>query len=148
MNLLKVLNSLSNVNARIMKKIYPTIQSTLENVAVTFGMMAPSNIDRLQVSQNHGVRLIRGVPRGTSAKRMRHQLPMLPVEYRAKVSRAKLYRKIRGNTKHRFHTTINRRQRNGLTTEIKECHRLASRQLKDPKQLQRHDNAPWGKLQY
>ena len=73
MNLLKVLNSLSDVNARIMKNIYTaTIQSTLENGAVSFGMMAPSNIDRLQVSQNQGMRLILGVPRGTSAKIMRH----------------------------------------------------------------------------
>ena len=40
--------SLSDVNARIMKNIYTaTIQSTLEYGAVTFGMMAPSNIDRL-----------------------------------------------------------------------------------------------------
>ena len=56
MNLLKVLNSLSDVNARILKNIYTaTIQSTLEYGAVTFGIMAPSNIDRLQVSQNQGM---------------------------------------------------------------------------------------------
>ena len=54
-NLLKVLNSLSDDNARIMKNIYTaTIQSTLEYGAVIFGMMTPSNIDRLQVSQNQG----------------------------------------------------------------------------------------------
>ena len=63
MNLLKVLNSLSDVNASILKNIYPeTIESTLEYGAVTCGMMAPSNIDRLQVSQNQGMRLILGVP--------------------------------------------------------------------------------------
>ena len=51
MNLLKVLNSLSDVNASILKNIYTTtILSTLEYGAVTFGMMAPSNIDRLQIS--------------------------------------------------------------------------------------------------
>ena len=51
MNILNVLNSLSDVNARIMKNIYTaTIQSTLDYGAVTFGMMAPSNIDRLLVS--------------------------------------------------------------------------------------------------
>ena len=58
MNLLKVLNSLSDVNASILKNIYTsTIQSTLEYGAVTLGMMAPSNIDRLQVSHNQGMRL-------------------------------------------------------------------------------------------
>ena len=63
MNLLIVLNSLSDVNAQIMKNIYTaTIQPTLEYRAVTFGMMAPSNIDRLQVSQNQGMRFILGVP--------------------------------------------------------------------------------------
>ena len=119
MNLLKVLNSPSDVNASILKNIYTaTMQATLEYGAVTFGMMAPSNIDRLQVSQNQGMRLILGVPRGTSAMMMRHELQMLPVEQRAKLSRAKLYRKIRGNTKHPLHATINRRQRNGWTTEI------------------------------
>ena len=111
-------------------------------------MMAPSNIDRLQVSQNQGMHLILGVPQGASAKMMRYELQMLPVEHRAKLSRAKLYRKIRRNTKHPLHTTINRRQRNGWTTEIQECHRLASRQLEDPTQLHRDDIAPWEQLPY
>ena len=63
MNLLKVLNSLSDVNASILKNIYTTIvQSTLEYGAVTFGMMAASNIVRLQAAQNQGMRLILGVP--------------------------------------------------------------------------------------
>ena len=149
MNLLKVLNSLSDVNARILKNIYSsTIQSTLEYGAVTFGMMAPCNIDRLQVSQNQGMRLILGVPRGTSGKMMRHELQMLPVEHRAKLTRAKLYRKIRRNTQHPLHTTINRRQRNGWTTEIQECHRLVSRQLDDPTQLEIDNTAPWEQLPY
>ena len=112
-----------------------TIQSTLEYGAVTFGMMAPSNIDRLQVSQNQGMRRILGVSRGTSAKMMRHELEMLPVEHRAKLSRDKLYRNIRGNTKHTFHGIINRRQRSGWTTEIQGCYRLVSRQLEEPPQL-------------
>ena len=106
-------------------------------------MMAPSNIDRLQVSQNQGMRLIT-----RSAKMIRHELQMLPMEHIAKLSRAKLYRKIRGNTKHQLHPTINRRQRNGWTTEIQECHRLASRQLEEPTQLQRDDTAPWQQLPY
>ena len=110
--------------------------------------MALSNIDRLQVSQNQGIRLILGVPRSTSAKMVRHELHMLPVEQRANLSRAKLYRKIRGNTKHPLHATINRRQRNGWTTEIQECHRLVSRQLEEPIQLQRHDTAPWEQRPY
>ena len=111
-------------------------------------MMAPSNIDRLQVSQNQGMRLILGVPRGTSGNMMRHELYMLPVEHRAKLMRAKLYRKIRGNTQHPLHTTINRRQRNGWTTEIQECHRLISRQLDDPTQLEIDNTAPWEHLPY
>ena len=78
----------------------------------------------------------------------RHDLHMLPVEHRAKLSTAKLYRKIRGNTKHPLHDTINRRQRNGWTTEIHECHRLASTQLEEPTQLQRDDTTPWEELPY
>ena len=111
-------------------------------------MMTHNNIDRLQVSQNQGMRLIQGVPRGTSAKMMRHELQMLLVEHRLKLSRAKLYRKIRGSTKHPLHATINRRQRNGWTTEIQESHQLASRQLEEPTQLQRHDIAPCEQLPY
>ena len=142
MILLKVLNSLSNVNASILKNIYTaTIQSTLEYGAVAFGIMAPSNIDRLQVSHNQGMRLILGVPRDTSAKMMRHELQMLPVEHRAKLMRAKLYRKIRGNTQHPLHTTINRRQ-------IMECHRFVSRQLEGPTQLEIENTAPWEQLPY
>ena len=116
-------------------------------MAVSFGMMATSNIDRLQVSQNQRMHLILGVPRGTSAKMIRHKLQMLPVEHGATLSRAKLYRKIRGNPKHPLHTTINRRQPNGWTTEIQECHRLASGQLEEPTLLQR-DTTPWEQLPY
>ena len=91
MNLIKVLNSLSDVSAKIMKNIYTsTTQSTLEYGANTFGMMAPRNLDRLQISKNQGMRLILGVPRGTRIKKMRHELHMLPIEHRAKLSRAKL----------------------------------------------------------
>ena len=129
MNVLKVLSSLSGVNARILKNIYTAvIQSTLEYGAVTFGMMAAANITRLQTVQNQGMRLILGVPRGTSAKMMRQELQMLPVEHRAKLTRAKLYRKIRGNVLHPLHTSIGRRQANGWTTDMQECHRLVSRQ--------------------
>ena len=149
MHLLKVLNSLSDVNASIFRNIYTAIiQSTLEYGAVTFGMMAASNIDRLQAAHNQGMRLILGVPQGTSAKMMRHELQMLPVEHRAKLTRAKIYRKIRGNVCHPSHTTIGRRQRNGWTTEIQECHRLVSRQLEDPRQLEMDNSAPWEQLPY
>ena len=77
---------------------------------------------------------------------MRHDLQMLPREHRVKLSRAKLFRKIRGNTKHPLHTKINRRQRNGWTTEIQKCHRLTSRPLEEPTQLQRDDTTPWEQL--
>ena len=79
---------------------------------------------------------------------MRHELHMLPMEHRAKLSKAKLYRKIRGNTEHPLHDTINRRQRNGWTTEIQECHRLTSTHLEEPTQLQRGDTVPWEQLPY
>ena len=148
---MNLLNSLPDVNASILKNIYTAnIQSTLEYGAVRFGMMAPSNIDRLQAAQNQGMRLILGVPRGTSTKMMRHELQMLPVEHRAQLMRAKLYWKIRGNTHHPLNTTINRRQRNGWTTEIQECHRLVSRQLEDPDptQLEIDNTASWKQLPY
>ena len=149
MNVLKVLSSLSGVNASILKNIYTAvIQSTLEYGAVTFGMMAANNIARLQTTQNQGMRLILGVPRGTSAKMMRQELQMLPVEHRAKLTRAKLYRKIRGNVLHPLHTSIGRRQANGWTTEMQECHRLVSRQLEDPRQLRIDGSAPWEQLPY
>ena len=115
------------------------------NGTVTFEMMVPSNIDRLQVSQKQGMRLILGVPRDTSAKMMRHGLQMLPREHGAKLTKAKLYRKIRGNTDHPLHTPFNRRQRNEWTTEIQQCHRLP---LGEPTQLQRDDTAPWEHLPY
>ena len=87
------MNSLSDVKVRVLKNIYTaTLQSTLEYGAITFGIMASINIDRLQVSRNQGMRLILGVQRGISAKMMRHELRMLPVEHRAKLSRTKLYR--------------------------------------------------------
>ena len=40
------------------------------------------------------------------------------------------------------------RRRNVWTTDIQECHRLASRQLEEPTQLQRDDTAPWEQLPY
>ena len=84
-------------------------------------------IDKRQHFKKQGMRFILGVPRTTNVNMMRHDLHMLPVEHRANLSRAKLYRKIRGNPKHPLHDTINKRQRNGWTTEIQQCHQLASR---------------------
>ena len=61
MNLLKVLNSFSDVNARIMKNIYT---ATMYNEHwSTYGIMTHSNIERLQVSRNQGMCHILGVPR-------------------------------------------------------------------------------------
>ena len=79
---------------------------------------------------------------------MRHELQMLPVELREKLCIAQLYRKIRGNRKHQLHAAINRRQLNGWTTEIQGCHRLVSRELEEPTQLQRHDTVPCAQLPY
>ena len=73
---------------------------------------------------------------------------MLPVKHRTKLTRAKLYRKIRGNVLHPLHTSIGRRQVNGWTAEIQECHRLVSRQLEDPRQLKIDNSAPWEQLPY
>ena len=52
---------------------------------------------------------------------------------------------IRG-TQSKANTTINRRQRNGWTTEIQECHPFASRQLEEATQLQRNITAPCEQL--
>ena len=79
---------------------------------------------------------------------MRHELQMLPVEHRAKLTRAKLYRNIRGNVHHPLQTTIGMRQRNGWTNEIQECHRHVSRQLEDPRKLEIDNSAPCGQLPY
>ena len=105
-------------------------------------MMDPINIGMLQVTQNQEMSIILGVTQCTTAKIMRHKLYMLPVEHRAKQSRAKLYQQIRGNTHHPLHITVNRRQRNGWTTEEQQCQRLASRQLEEPTRLQRDDTVP------
>ena len=131
--LLKVLSSLSDVNERIMKIIYTaTIQSTLEYGAITFVS------DRLQVSHNQGMRLILEVPRGTSTKVMWHELPMIHVKHRAK-----LLRKIRGNTNHPLHTTINKGQRKGWTIDSQQ-----NNWRNKHTQLQINDIAPWEQLPY
>ena len=41
-----------------------------------------------------------------------------------------------------------RRQANGWTTDMQECHRLVSRQLEDPRQLRIDGSAPWEQLPY
>ena len=55
MNLLRVLSSLSDVNASMDNIYTATTQSTLENLAVNFRLMALSNLDILQVSHNQGM---------------------------------------------------------------------------------------------
>ena len=94
MNLLKLLSSLYDLNAGIIYNTYTaTIQST----------------------HNHGKPLNLGVPSGTSARIIRNELQMIHMEHRAKLSRAKLFRKNRGNTNHIYHITLNRRQINECT---------------------------------
>ena len=102
MNLLKVLNPLSDVNAKIMKNIHT---ATIHNDGPWQYRQVTGRPESRGASYS-------GVPRDTSAKMLRHELHMLPVKHRAKLSIAKLNRNIRGNTKHPLHDTINRRQRN------------------------------------
>ena len=73
---------------------------------------------------------------------MRHKLQMLPEEYREKISRVNIIQE------YPLYNTLNRRQRNGWTIDIHECHRHALRQLEEPALLQRDDIAPWEHLPY
>ena len=95
-------------------------------------MMAPSNIDRLQVSPNQvDASYSGGTTRHKCQDDQRRTLDVTRGPQN-KAKESQTLPEVRGNTNHPLHTTINRRLRNGWTTEIQECHRLASRQLEEP----------------
>ena len=90
LNALKVMATLSGVNARIRRQVYiATVQSTLEYGAITFGMMSKSSLAHMQVIQNQDMRVILGVPKSTSVASTGRELDILPIENRANIRRAR-----------------------------------------------------------
>ena len=124
LNALKVMGTLSGVNARILRQVYiATVQSTLEYGAITFGMMSKSSLAHMQVIQNQAMRVILGVPKSTSAASTGRELDILPIECRANIRRARFMLKVKSQAHHPLHDAVCTppRRRHG-TDWIQEMH--------------------------
>ena len=96
LNSLKVMATLSGVNARIPRQVYnATVLSTLEYGAITFGMMYKSSLAHMQVIQSQAMRVILGVPKLTSATSTGRELDNLPIGSRANIRRARFMIKVK-----------------------------------------------------
>ena len=66
LNALKVLSSLTDTSAHILKRVYSAcVQSGLDYGAILTPLMCKTSIPKLQRVQNQGMRLILGAPKWT-----------------------------------------------------------------------------------
>ena len=153
MNALKVVSSLSGVNGTILRRMYTaSVQSCIEYGSMTFGMMAESNIKKIQTVQNQGMRLILGVPSRTSAIQMGMELQMLPVKHRAILRRATFHLKLLTQPNHPLHQKAiqapRRRRRLDWNGEMHACYNLAATNGAEMEPLIWNNMAPWDELPY
>ena len=106
LNALKVLSSLTDTSAHILKRVYSAcVQSGLDYGAILTPLMCKTSITKLQRVQNQGMRLILGAPKWTCTTSMSQELTMLPVRVRSEIAVAKLVDKIKFMPSHPLHVS-------------------------------------------
>ena len=93
---------------RILLILYQTL--VLSVVDYGFGLLTLSKtqLERLEVIQNQGMRIILGCTRDTSCEAMRHLLGLLSMPERHKKAQVQAYLKVSADVNHPLHTKVGR----------------------------------------
>ena len=107
LNALKVMACM-NMPQRILLILYQTL--VLSVVDYGFGLLtlSKSQLERLEVIQNQGMRTILGCTRDTSCEAMRHLLDLLSMPERHKKAQVQAYLKVSADVNHPLHTKVGR----------------------------------------
>ena len=136
-NALKVVSSLTDISAHILKGIYTAcVQPAIEYGAIITPLMCKTSVTTLQRVQNQGMRLILGVPKWTCTTSMSQELSMLPVRVRSEIAVAKLVDKIRFMPSHPLHVscarpTIINKERSKWLIKCKDIYRKFAPRIDD-----------------
>ena len=107
LNALKVMACM-NMPQRILLILYQTL--VLSVVDYGFGLLTLSKtqLERLEVIQNQGMRTILGCTRDTSCEAMRHVLDLLSMPERHKKAQVQAYLKVSADVNHPLHPKVGR----------------------------------------
>ena len=149
LNALKVLSSLTDTSAHILKRVYSAcVQSGLDYGAILTPLMCKTSITKLQRVQNQGMRLILGAPKWTCTTSMSQELTMLPVRVRSEIAVAKLVDKIKFMPSHPLHVSCARpaiinKERSKWLIRCRDIHRKLAPRADDRTVEIFQDRAPW-----
>ena len=97
-NVLKVI-ACANMHQRVLLILYQTLILSVVNYG--FGLtLSKTQLQRLEVIQNQGMRTIRGCTQDTSYEAMRHRLGLLSMPERSKKAQVQACLKMSGDFKH------------------------------------------------
>ena len=106
-NCMKVLSSLSGVNAYILRLFYvQAIASILEYGSIATTLATKTQIDRIQRIQNIAMRLILGAPKYTRIQTMSNELYMPEFRVKMNTRTANIIHKIVCNQEHPLHENV------------------------------------------
>ena len=106
-NCMKVLSSLSGVNAHILRLFYiQAIAPVLEYGSIASTLATKTQIDRLQRIQNIAMRLILGAPKHTRIQSMSNELYMPDIRTKMNTRTANIIHKITCNGEHPLHGNV------------------------------------------
>ena len=106
-NCMKVLSSLSGVNAHILRLFYiQAIAPVLEYGSIASTLATKTQIDRLQRIQNIAMRLILGAPKHTRIQSMSNELYMPDIRTKMNTRTANIIHKIACNGEHPLHANV------------------------------------------
>ena len=149
LNALKVLSSLTDTSAHILKRVYSDcVQSGLDYGAILTPLMCKISITKLQRVQNQGMRLILGAPKWTCTTSMSQELTMLPVRVKSEIAVAKLVDKIKFMPSHPLHVSCARpaiinKERSKWLIRCRDIHRKLAPRADDRTVEIFQDRARW-----
>ena len=106
-NALKVMSTLSGVNAKILKGVYQAcVKASLGYGTETFNLLSSCQQKRLQVKQNTALKLVLGTPNWTPTVNIHSETNVLPIRYNSEIMQATMLYKILRNPLHPLHIYI------------------------------------------
>ena len=97
-NVLKVI-ACTNMHQRVLLILYQTLILSVVNYGFCL-TLSKTQLQRLEVIQNQGMRTIRGCTQDTSYEAMRHRLGLLSMPERSKKAQVQACLKMSGDFKH------------------------------------------------
>ena len=96
------------MHQRVLLILYQTLILSVVNYGFSLLTLSETQLQRLEVIQNQGMRNILGCTRDTLCEALRHRLGLLSMPERSKKAQVQAYLKVSGDFKHPYHEKVGR----------------------------------------